>query len=233
VHTERGLDRLVNFSDAVVAIAITLLVLPLVDLPSELATKPFRDVMSEHSWWLIGFGVSFLVIARLWRVHHQVFERVRDYNVALIWLNFTWLFTIVLLPFPTALLGSNDLPDATRPIDTFYLATLTLSSAALAGMTLVVDRVRELQVSGDAEQGPVEGESRMISGSRVEVHRRLTMFERLSSPVLLLIGTVLAATSGVGILATLLLLLSGPANRLSRVVTSRRDHTRPGQRSAP
>jgi uncharacterized membrane protein len=226
VHTERGLDRLVNFSDAVVAIAITLLVLPLVELPSELSTKPFRDVMSEHSWSLIGFGVSFLVIARLWRVHHQIFERVRDYNAALIWLNFTWLFTIVLLPFPTALLGSNDRSDATRPIDTFYLATLTLSSAALAAMTLLIDRIAELRVSDTEVDGPVEGESRMISGSRVEVHRRLTPFERLSSPLLLLIGTVLAATTNVGILATLLLVLSGPANRLSRLVMTRRGRAR-------
>jgi uncharacterized membrane protein len=226
VHTERGLDRLVNFSDAVVAIAITLLVLPLVDLPGELATTPFRTVMSEHSWSLIGFGVSFLVIARLWRVHHQIFERVRDYNRALVWLNFTWLFTIVLLPFPTALLGSNDLPDATRPIDTFYLATLTVSSAALAGMTLLIDRVAELRVSDADGQEPVEGESRRISGSRVQVHRRLTMFERLSSPVVLLIGTVLAATTGIGILATLLLLLSGPLNGLSRVLSSRRSVAR-------
>jgi uncharacterized membrane protein len=221
VHTERGLDRLVNFSDAVAAIAITLLVLPLVDLPNELSTKPFRDVISENRWSLLGFGVSFLVIARLWRVHHQIFERVRDYNVALVWLNFVWLFTIVLLPFPTALLGSNDLPDATRPIDSFYLATLTLSSAALAAMTFVIDRVPELRVSDDESQGSVEGESRLISGSRVEVHRRLTMFERLSSPVLLLIGTILAATSGVGILATLLLVLSGPLNRLSRLIVNR------------
>jgi len=62
----------------------------------------------------------------------------------------------------------------------------------------------------------------MISGSRAVVHRRLTMCERLGSPLLFLIGTVLAATSSVGILATLLLLLSGPLNWLSRVVTDRR-----------
>lgn len=91
MHTERGLDRLVNFSDAVVAIAITLLVLPLVDLPKELSAKPFRDVISDNSWSLIGFGLSFLVIARLWRYHHAIFERVRDYNAPLIWLNLTWL----------------------------------------------------------------------------------------------------------------------------------------------
>jgi len=226
VHTERGLDRLVNFSDAVVAIAITLLVLPLVDLPKELSAKPFRDVISDNSWSLIGFGLSFLVIARLWRYHHAIFERVRDYNAPLIWLNLTWLFTIVLLPFPTALLGSNNLPDASRPIDTFYLGTLTVSSAALAAITLVIDRVPELRVNDDEMHGPVEGESRMISGSRAEIHRPMTIIERFSSAVLLLIGTVLAATTGIGVLATLLLLLSGPLGWLSRAAAGRRGNAR-------
>ncbi len=226
MHTERGLDRLVNFSDAVVAIAITLLVLPLVDLPKELSAKPFRDVISDNSWSLIGFGLSFLVIARLWRYHHAIFERVRDYNAPLIWLNLTWLFTIVLLPFPTALLGSNNLPDASRPIDTFYLGTLTVSSAALAAITLVIDRVPELRVNDDEMHGPVEGESRMISGSRAEIHRPMTIIERFSSAVLLLIGTVLAATTGIGVLATLLLLLSGPLGWLSRAAAGRRGNAR-------
>jgi len=226
VHTERGLDRLVNFSDAVVAIAITLLVLPLVDLPKELSAKPFRDVISDNSWSLIGFGLSFLVIARLWRYHHAIFERVRDYNAPLIWLNLTWLFTIVLLPFPTALLGSNNLPDASRPIDTFYLGTLTVSSAASAAITLVIDCVPELRVNDDEMHGPVEGESRMISGSRAEIHRPMTIVERFSSAVLLLIGTVLAATTGIGVLATLLLLLSGPLGWLSRAAAGRRGNAR-------
>lgn len=224
MHTERGLDRLVNFSDAVVAIAITLLVLPLVDLPKELSTKPFRSVIGDNSWSIIGFGLSFLVIARLWRYHHQIFERVRDYNAPLIWLNLTWLFTIVLLPFPTALLGSNNRPGASRPIDTFYIATLTVSSAALAAITLVIDRVGELRVSDDAVRGPVDGESRMISGSRAEVHRPMTVVERFGSATLLLIGTVLAATTNIGVVATLPLLLSGPLGWLSRAVANHRRH---------
>lgn len=132
----------------------------------------------------------------------------------------------MLLTFPTALLGSNNLPNASRPIDTFYLATLTVSSTALAAMTLVIDRVAELRVSDDEVHGPVEGESRMISGSRAEVRRPLTIVERFSSAALLLIGTVLAATTSIGVWATLLLLLSGPLGWLSRALADRRGNAR-------
>lgn len=101
-----------------------------------------------------------------------------------------------------------------------------MSSAALAAITLVIDRVPELRVNDDEIHGPVEGESRMISGSRAEIHRPMTIIERFSSAVLLLIGTVLAATTGIGVLATLLLLLSGPLGWLSRAAARRRGNAR-------
>ena len=53
VTTERGLDRLVNFSDAVTAVAVTLLVLPLIDLVGEGQTV--ADLFNEYSAQLISF----------------------------------------------------------------------------------------------------------------------------------------------------------------------------------
>ena len=59
IRTERGLDRLVNFSDATVAIAITLLILPLVDQASKLGGKSFGDFLAENGWEIFAFVISF------------------------------------------------------------------------------------------------------------------------------------------------------------------------------
>ena len=55
IRTERGLDRLVNFSDATVAIAITLLILPLVDAASQIGRQSFGDFVAENFWEILAF----------------------------------------------------------------------------------------------------------------------------------------------------------------------------------
>ncbi|WP_020076255.1 TMEM175 family protein [Cryocola sp. 340MFSha3.1] len=108
IRTERGLDRLVNFSDATVAIAITLLILPLVDQASKLGGKSFGDFLAENGWEIFAFVISFAVIARFWVVHHRMFESVRDYNSWVIWFNFLWLLAIVAIPFSANVLAESD-----------------------------------------------------------------------------------------------------------------------------
>jgi hypothetical protein len=73
MRTDRGLDRLVNFSDATVAIAITLLLLPLVDIADEIRRESLGDLLADHVGTLIAFFVSFVVISRLWLSHHRLF----------------------------------------------------------------------------------------------------------------------------------------------------------------
>ena len=141
MRTARGFERLVNFSDAVIAIAITLLVLPLVEIPGELGPgESLADVLSEYRSELGGFVLSFLVIWTFWDAHHQIMEHFRGYDHALMRLHMVFLFTLVTLPFSTELI-SRESDDRAVP---FYVGTLLVTSLTLVGITLRGRRKPEL-----------------------------------------------------------------------------------------
>ncbi len=71
-RTPRGFSRMVNFCDAVVAIAITLLILPLVDTASSIGTMSVGDLFTENAYRLFVFVLSFAVIGNVWFIHHQM-----------------------------------------------------------------------------------------------------------------------------------------------------------------
>jgi uncharacterized membrane protein len=104
-----GLERLVFFSDAVFAIAITLLVLE-IEVP-----HLGRDAPPEAYWEALGelvpsflaFLLSFLVIGRFWLSHHQIFARVKHFDVRLVWPNMLYLLAIVFMPFTTAFMAAG------------------------------------------------------------------------------------------------------------------------------
>src|SRR3954452_14913332 len=107
MRTERGLDRFVTFLDAVVAIAITLLVLPLVDVLGGMqAGRDLASVFSDEAGRFGTFFLSFALIARLWLAHHHIVEGVGAYARAVLLAKLTWSLTIVLVPFATQVAGS-------------------------------------------------------------------------------------------------------------------------------
>lgn len=134
--TTRGLERLIFFTDAVAAIAITLLILPVVDaVPGAAAdNSTVPEFLSDHWPQILTFLISFLVIARLWAAHHAIFEHVRSYNGVLVWLSLFWSLTIVFLPLPTALTSFNT--DAVAVA--VYIGTMALSSIVLTAITFLV-----------------------------------------------------------------------------------------------
>ena len=104
-HSELGLERIAFFSDAVIAIAITLLALE-VRLPDQVSAA------SELTAWLVtliprfvSFFISFFVIGMFWMSHHRMFEYLRTYDRVLIWINLIFLFLVAFTPFPTSVLG--------------------------------------------------------------------------------------------------------------------------------
>lgn len=105
LRKEFQLERLILFSDAVFAIAITLLVIEIKipEIPRDQATdKALLQKLVELIPKFIGFLISFLLIGQYWRVHHRMFGFVINFNDRLIWLNIFFLLAIVLMPFSTA-----------------------------------------------------------------------------------------------------------------------------------
>jgi len=100
------LDRISFFTDGVFAIAITLLVIefkvPVIDHPTDAL---LWGRLVHMGLLLLGFLISFCIVGYYWSVHHRIFGYVEKYTSRLIWLNLMFLFSVVLLPFTSGLLG--------------------------------------------------------------------------------------------------------------------------------
>lgn len=145
----KSADRLMAFTDAVVAIAITLLVLPLADLVAE-GTRAHltpQRVILDNTWQIYSFLLSFAVIARLWMSHHQLFEKIRSYSRPLMLWNMLWLLFIVILPFPTEMTAAFA---ADRFTVGFYVAVVAASQICLSVMEWLVFRNPDLATETDA-----------------------------------------------------------------------------------
>jgi uncharacterized membrane protein len=195
VRTDRGLDRFITFLDAVVAIAITLLVLPLTEvLTGEHLPAHVADIFTENWTRFFAFLLSFAVTARLWRAHHRLVERVGGYDAGFVTLNLGWALTIVFLPFATQLTASYPVTD--RLAVAVYVGTITLSSLFLTAVEALVWRRPALRRAGVSES---------------DAFPRVAF---LTTGLLVLALVVATAIPAVNYLALLLLLLSGPADRL-------------------
>jgi uncharacterized membrane protein len=122
-------ERMLAFSDAVMAVAITLLVLDL-KLPSEVSDADLGNALRAAVPNLAAYGLSFVVIGLLWIGHHQQFSQIRRVDGVLIWLNLFFLLTIGLIPFVTSLLSEHGDALATS----IYAGVLVMTSLLSAAM---------------------------------------------------------------------------------------------------
>jgi uncharacterized membrane protein len=128
-----GLDRLIFFSDAVFAIAITLLALD-IQLP------PTTDDVNNQEMWQMLFSLlpdyvayvtSFLLIGFFWMGHHLKFQSIIRYDRVIIWLNLFLLMVIAFIPFPTRVMSDFDNSVATI----FYALTVATAGALNAAIS--------------------------------------------------------------------------------------------------
>ena len=126
-----AVDRLVFFSDAVFAIAITLLVLDL-RLPDELARAGdagLLDALAALGPSIFAFVLSFAVISAFWIGHFRTFRTIVRLDNRLVALNLLFLGCVALLPFPTSIVAHHgDLPSAAVVYAVFQFGTSLLST---------------------------------------------------------------------------------------------------------
>lgn len=125
------MDRVVNFSDGVFAIAATLLVLSIgfslkleqPDLDRKLWHE-FGDTLPQ----VFAYALSFFIIARNWLGHHRMFKMIRRIDGRFIALNLAVLGLIALVPFPTDVFGNYS---QERPALIVYCVAISAPSIAL------------------------------------------------------------------------------------------------------
>ncbi|MEO7018181.1 MAG: TMEM175 family protein [Leifsonia sp.] len=201
IRTERGLDRLVNFSDATIAIAITLLILPLVDVAGEIGHLSVWQLIVDNSGEFSGFAISFWLIGRFWIIHHRVFEWVRGYSTGLLWANLLWMASIVFIPFTANVLAkiTSNRPD----VYGLYIGTIAVTAASMLLIEYLLVRDPAL----------------LREDSRDQIDLR-----RASLPTILLVLCLILAVllPQVGMFWLLLLFFTAPIHNVIERITRRR-----------
>jgi uncharacterized membrane protein len=95
-------DRLAAFSDGVIAVIITIMVLDL-KIPHASTLSALKDVAPTF----VSYILSFTYVAIYWNNHHHFFQLVPRVNGAILWANIHLLFWLSLIPFATGWLGEN------------------------------------------------------------------------------------------------------------------------------
>ena len=125
-HKGLQLERIVFFSDAVFAIAITLLIIE-VKVPHLEHAESQRDFLIALVRLIpnfVGYFFSFLVIGAYWIGHHKIYGHIVNWNYGLIWRNVLFLMAIAFMPFATAFF--SEYPTTLVPIS-FYATVFALA----------------------------------------------------------------------------------------------------------
>lgn len=124
-----GPGRLEAFSDGVLAIAITLLVLEIKvpHLEAGLSVGETVQALLALTPKFVSYLLSFVFIAVFWVNHHRFFRLVERVDAGLLWLNILLLLALSFIPFPTAMIG--EYPD--NPV-ALALFALVLMAAGIA-----------------------------------------------------------------------------------------------------
>jgi uncharacterized membrane protein len=176
-------NRIEAFSDGVIAVAITLLVLEFKVPEISLAhgEGALIQALLHAAPKFAAYFTSFIIVAVWWVAHHQLFHALHKTNRTLLWINTLFLMWVCLIPFPTALIG--DYPTS-HTAAFLYGAIATLTAASFILMRWYVSCKAKL-LKTDLPEDAV----------------RRTIKKGMLSPILHLIGMLIAVLTPVVALA--------------------------------
>jgi uncharacterized membrane protein len=125
-------DRLLAFSDGVIAVIITIMVLEL-KAPHEASF----GALAEAAPVFLSYVLSFIYVAIYWNNHHHFFHLVRRVNGTMLWANLHLLFWLSLIPFATSWMGEYSTSTAPTAV---YGGILLMSAIAWYVMQTVIIR---------------------------------------------------------------------------------------------
>jgi len=191
-------DRLLAFTDGVIAIIITIMVLEL-----KVPHAPTLDALLAVVPVFVSYVLSFIYVAIYWNNHHHFFHLVRRVDGVILWANLHLLFWLSLIPFATGWMGENEF----APVPTaLYGVSLLMPALAWQGMQWALVRAHG-------------SESALIYAIGPDLKGKL-------SPVFYLIGIAVAAFVDTRIAGAIYLLVALlwfiPDRRIERIMTQQR-----------
>jgi uncharacterized membrane protein len=124
-------DRLAFFTDAIFAIALTLLIVE-VGVPVLADGQSLGDALSDLVPEITSFFIGFAVLGGYWQAHHRFYGRLAGVDGTLIALSIPYLAFVAFLPFPTGLLGAHG--------DPLAIISFAGTMGAISGMEFVLYR---------------------------------------------------------------------------------------------
>jgi uncharacterized membrane protein len=183
-----GSERLEAFSDGVLAVIITILVLEL-DIPEETDLHALRPVLPVF----LSYVLSFVFLGIYWNNHHHMLRATDRINGGVLWANMHLLFWLSLVPFTTGWMGEHF---AKVPAATYGVVMLGAAIAYYVLQTLII-----------REQGPNSTIAAAIGGD----------LKGKASPILYITGILLSLVSkwaGVALYVVVALMWLVPDRRI-------------------
>ena len=135
ISTGRAFDRLINMSDAIVAVAMTVNVLSIVNIQRTSSNESVWELITGHIGQIGSFCFTFLIVGVMWMVHNRILNHMRGYDSTIFWLNLVWLMLIAMLPWSSTMFGISlvfgnaDVVSDQAGVGLFYWGTLAAISA--------------------------------------------------------------------------------------------------------